>query len=646
MTTRPARLVGALVAAGLVAVASCGDDDDNGPNAGTATTTPGTEAVKSGTSTASGTSAPGTSGPSSPSTSSGSTATATTSAETLSPGVRTSKDDGQPVRGGTLVYGLDADTANGWAPYRSSLAGSGNLVISLVSDSLFKVSDAGEPVPLLVQSVDHNADYTQWTMHIRDGIKFQDGSPLDGAAVKFNLDTCIYAPLSAGAYTLIDHVEASGQDVTAFTRGGPWVALPNYFIPAGCGYMMSAKWLATLPDIPQRNPQSPAYDATLAATPASGDPAKPVGLGPFTFVSYTPGNGNAFKVVRNDDYWRGPKGITGEDLPYLDEVDAVVSADEESRSNSLRAGDFDVMLTANADTISRFLNDSSVKVDSSTRYAPTADVLLNVAQGSDLDPNDVNAKSPLVNLDCRKALAFAIDRQRVAKERGAGLVPVANGPFAPGSIGYLKDTGYPDYDPEMAKSELATCLLALGTDHIEFAFNTTNDPFNAETNALIASMWTDLFGDQVHTTTTTIEQGQYIGLALTGAFNALGWVSPSSLDPDQQRLWWQSVSASPIGALALNFGRIKDADIDRAFDTIKSNPDPAARKAAAEDINRIFGKQVYFWWMTWLLGGIISRPYVNGVQRNTLPDGTQGLGLSNAVRHNVNEMWCTNGKCE
>jgi peptide/nickel transport system substrate-binding protein len=178
------------------------------------------------------------------------------------------------------------------------------------------------------------------------------------------------------------------------------------------------------------------------------------------------------------------------------------------------------------------------------------------------------------------------------------------------------------------------------------SFNTTNDPYNEETNTPIASMWTDLFGDQVRTSTTSIEQGQYIGLALTGAFNAIGWIGHAGFDPDQQRLWWQSSSSSPIGALALNFGRFKDDEMDKALDIIKSNPDPAARKAAAEDVNRIFGKQVYNLWFTWVLGGIISRPYVNGVQRNILPDGSKGVGLSSGVRHGVDEMRCTNGTCE
>ena len=190
------------------------------------------------------------------------------------------------------------------------------------------------------------------------------------------------------------------------------------------------------------------------------------------------------------------------------------------------------------------------------------------------------------------------------------------------------------------------CLAALKTDHIEFSFNTTNDPFNVETNTLIISMWTDAFGNKVKATITPIEQGQYIGLALSGTFQALGWRSHFGNDPDQQRVWWQSAGSSPIGQLALNFGRFKDPKIDAALDIIKSNPDPAARKAAAEDVNKQFGAQVYNIWLEWVLWAIISQPYVHGVQANTLPDGTQGIGLAFLGVHNLNQMWCDKGKCD
>jgi peptide/nickel transport system substrate-binding protein len=191
-----------------------------------------------------------------------------------------------------------------------------------------------------------------------------------------------------------------------------------------------------------------------------------------------------------------------------------------------------------------------------------------------------------------------------------------------------------------------TCLSELGTDSIDFTFNTTNDPFNVETNTLIISMWQEVFGDQVNATITPIEQGQYIGLALVGSFQAQAWRSHSGTDPDQQRLWWQSASVTPVGGLALNFGRFRDPDMDAALNTIKTNPDPAARKAAAEDVNRIFGEQVYNWWSTWTLWAVIEHPYVNGVEGAVTPEGVPASGLVGAGRHNINQLWCDEGACE
>src|SRR5215218_1577281 len=146
--------------------------------------------------------------------------------------------------------------------------------------------------------------------------------------------------------------------------------------------------------------------------------------------------------------------------------------------------------------------------------------MINVATG-DTDPDGKNAGSPLLNVNCRRALAAAMDRDRISQERTAGLAPPANGPFPPGSVGYLEDTGYPKFDIDAAHAHMDECLGELGTDRIEFGFNTTNDPFNVETNGLVVSMWNDAFGDKVAATITPSEQGQYIGLALTGDFQAV-----------------------------------------------------------------------------------------------------------------------------
>jgi len=562
-----------------------------------------------------------------------------------SPGSTAVAGEGEPVRGGTLVYGLEADTANAWAPYRALYATGGYIPLASVSDSLFGVSAEGEAVPLLVESVEHDADYTVWTLHIRDGISFHDGTPLTGEAVKFNLDTCRASSVTSAAFVTVGDVTASGQDVVITTVGGPWVALPEYLTYGPCGYMFSPAWLGRLEDVPQRDATSVVYDAALAATPADGDPAAPVGLGAFVFESYTPGNGNSFRAVRNEDYWRGPNGVTGEDLPYLDAIEAVVAVDIDGRSNGVRSGEFDVMHLANADTIAQFRDDDGFETVTSDRFAETVHIMLNVAEGPDTDPEGANADSPFLFLPCRRALAHAIDQERLAEERGAGLVSPANGPFPSGSPGYLEETGYPAYDVAAAQEEMHARLAETGTDSIEFTFDTTNDPFNVETNTLIISMWREVFGDRVQATITPIEQGEYYGLAILGTFEAFAWRNHGGNDPDLQRLWWHSDSSAPIGEFAVNFGRFGDDVIDDDLEIIKSDPDETARREAAEAINRRFGEQVYDLWGSYTLWGIVSQPYVNGVEANTLPDGTEGVGLAFAGAHQLVQMWCDGGEC-
>lgn len=561
------------------------------------------------------------------------------------PGENHVGDEGEPVQGGDLVYGLEADSANGWAPYRTSCATSCYVMFSAVSDPLFTATDEGEIAPMLVESWEANEDYTVWTFTVRDGVTFHDGTPLDGAAVAFNIESCMGSSLTGAALTQIDSVEGEGQTVTV-NLNTPNVVLPRGFTERQCAYMFSPDWLRTLADLPQRTEGSRVYDEALAAEPADGDPTRPIGVGAFVFESYSPGNGNSFRLVRNEDYWRGPNGVTGENLPYLDSLEGVVSVDIDSRSNSLESGEFDLIHSSNVDSIAQFLDDGELEVTSSSRYGDTNYIMFNVAEG-EADPDGVNADSPLLNVHCRRALAFATDQQRLLDERSAGLGTVATGPFTPDMIGYLEDSGFPTYDPDEAQVEMDQCLSELGTESIAFSFNTTNDPFNVETNTLMISMWTDVFGDQVEATIEPIEQGQYIGLALVGTFQAFGWRNHGGIDPDTQNYWWNSASSAPIGALALNFNRFQDPDIDAQLEILRTNPDPAARTAAAEEINRIFGEQVYNLWTSWTIWGIISQPYVNGVEINAIPGSDEpGLGLAFSGRHQMSQLWCNEGVCE
>ena len=89
-----------------------------------------------------------------------------------------------PKPGGSVTYGLEAETGGGWCPASvRRRASSGIEVGAAIYDTLMVPNSKNEMVPYLAKSVTPNADYTQWKITLRDGIKFHDGTPLDAAAV-------------------------------------------------------------------------------------------------------------------------------------------------------------------------------------------------------------------------------------------------------------------------------------------------------------------------------------------------------------------------------------------------------------------------------------------------------------------------------
>ena len=162
--------------------------------------------------------------------------------------LRESAED-QPVHGGRLVYALEADSQNPWTHYATSCAISCRMVLRTITDSLFVTDEKGDIQPYLVDAVEPNETYTTWTMTIKEGISFHDGTPLDGAAVKYNIDVCRFSPLTGPAFLGLDNVEASGQTV-ALTYSQPEAIGPKSLRAETCGMMLSPTWMATLANNP------------------------------------------------------------------------------------------------------------------------------------------------------------------------------------------------------------------------------------------------------------------------------------------------------------------------------------------------------------------------------------------------------------
>jgi peptide/nickel transport system substrate-binding protein len=559
-TRRWYRLLAVLLGLSMVA-AACGDDDDNGGGQAT------------------------------PDNGGGEETTSTTEAP----------DEGEPQAGGSLVYGLEADTATPWTPAKSVCAISCHMVMRSVYDPLTLYAEDESVQPNLLESFEANEDSTEWTLVPREGVTFHDGTPFDAAAIVANLEAHKASFLTAKALLQVESI-ALNEDGSAavVTMSEPWGRFPA-FLSGQIGYMASPEWL-----------EAAAGDTALEA--------RPVGTGPFVFQSYEPGG--SFVATKNADYWRADEG-----LPYLDRIEYRVLPDAQARKNALINGDIDIMHSSSGDIINELRNASGIELSETTSYGETNYTLMNVG----------DEESHLSDVRVRQALAYALDSQVLIDRRGAGIGEVANGPFSPDQVGHLDDSGYPEYDPEEAKRLLDEYKEETGNSTVEIAYTTTTDPANLQTAELLKQFW-----EQVGFTIplAQIEQGQFIITALTGDFEMFGWRNHGGVSPDSQRIWWHSETADEPGALALNFGRIRDDVIDENLDIIRASDDEDEIQEAAESINRQFAEQVYNLWSSWTVWGIAKKPDVNGLDTFTLPSGDAtiyGNGIGGS--HQVAQLW-------
>ncbi|MGI5130050.1 ABC transporter substrate-binding protein [Pseudonocardia sp. CA-107938] len=94
---------------------------------------------------------------------------------------------GAPKDGGNLTFLIDS-LGDTWIPNNSAISSFQGHIWGHVTDKLVYVDEKGTPSPWIAQSWEQNADATQFTLHLRPGVTFSDGTPLDAAAVVANLD--------------------------------------------------------------------------------------------------------------------------------------------------------------------------------------------------------------------------------------------------------------------------------------------------------------------------------------------------------------------------------------------------------------------------------------------------------------------------
>jgi len=512
----------------------------------------------------------------------------------------TIKASGEPKSGGSVKFGLEAET-DGFNPTTNRWAVSGYMVGNAVFDPLAAYDSSGKWQPYLAKSLTPSADYKTWTIAMRPGVTFSDGTPVDGAAVAKSLtaarsDALVGIALRNLASATVDPANPLNAIVTTVD---PWASLPA-LLSTQVGYIVAPAQLD-------------------AGKPASSN--QPIGSGPFVQKQWIPDN--RWEGTKNANYWRSDD--KGNKLPYLDSVEFRPIVDPQTRVSALISGDINMMQTTDWPAINKLQSESN------------AGNFQIVADRGETEENFVmfnTSKAPLNDVRVRQALAYCTDRDQVLT---IGEVPAdraADSQFQPDSPFYV-NTNFPNND--VAKgTELINAYKAENPGAVSFSLGTTPVPGNTATTALLAQQW-GRCGVDVQQKTT--EQSKFVLDAATGQYDANFWRQFAAPDPDGDYQWW--IGANAVGPLTLNFARLNDPQVDAALNKARATPDETVRKQAYADLQKRQTELVPYIWLSRTQWAIGAAKNIRNITNVSLPDGQPSApmiaGFDGAVR--LTQTW-------
>jgi peptide/nickel transport system substrate-binding protein len=528
-------------------------------------------------------------------------------------------DSGGPAHGGRLVVGLESES-QGFLPGESTVAmPSGLSVGHAIFDPLFLRNSNGEVEPYLAESVDVTGDSSRFTVRLRPGVWFHDGTPLDAETLKWNFDTLHMAPGRSSAGSLVAagviDLEVIDDRTVVYHLSAPNAAFLDLLTgDSTVGWPASRRAYETL-----------GPDAFAE---------QPVGTGPFAFGEWT--RDERLIVRRNRAYWRSDRD--GNRLPYLDEIEFRPIPDEDSRIQSLASGAVQVVTTVRGATARRLLD-----------LVAEREFLADVSVGDQASVTLFNTLVPPVDdVRVRRALVAASDSAEMAVVRGDdGLVPVTTQFFGPDSPWFSERAreAYPAKDGR--DLELARELIESYRNDpsrsdgkpagapVEVEFTCAPDP-TIEVSRLVQSQWgaigvdvslrlvdkTTLIADVVG---SSDQSPPFSGDYVTACFHlVVGQEDPLH----NLTATFGSVTASPA-----NVSNFTHPEIDESLHLLRTSDDVAIRYDAMERISIVVNEHAVWVWNAATAATVGWHEDVHGLADWVLPSGNLGTGNRGGYIH-------------
>lgn len=284
------------------------------------------------------------------------------------------------------------------------------LLCDNIYDTLvFREAD-GSVSPRLSDSWEVSDDGTEYLFHLKEGVRFHDGSGLTAEDVKYTIDRSLQSPYCMSFNFAFEGAEVVDEHTVKVLLKYPFS--PTLNILATSNFAVVSK----------------------AAVEKAGDAFghNPVGTGPYRLKEWK--DGQKLVLERNDDYYSGPAAVRLVEIPVIKEQNTVMVA--------LNTGEIDGAENLDATSRAGILDNRELVL-----YETEAPTFWHLGFNCQAEPFD--------NKLVRQAVSHAVKKEDVIAAAKDGLAVPADTALQKSVFGYSEDVKAPEYDPVLAKKLLA-----------------------------------------------------------------------------------------------------------------------------------------------------------------------------------------------
>lgn len=460
-----------------------------------------------------------------------------------------------------VQIGPDPETID---PALNSAIDGANMIIHSF-ETLLIMDENTEIQPGQAESWECSEDGLTWTFHLREGLKWSDGTPLTANDFVYSwkrvCDPEVAAPYAETVLGMVKGFdEATSGDLDALGVSAPDDLTFVVELSQSCPYFESLAAFATL---------SPVQQATVEANGDAWATAAEtyVSNGSFYVTEWVPGS--HITMSKNPNYWNA-------DAIKLDSIKFVLMEDSNAAYSAYQTGEVMMIKDVPTEEIPSLEGNSEFHVEP---IIGTYYVSLN------------DEKEPFTDPKVRKALSLAIDREYVAGTLMQGTYSPAYNFMGPGWVdpagGYFMDNAnggeaYISSDYEANLEEAKKLMEEAGYPNGEglptLTYSTNDAGYHKVVAEYLQQAWAEL---GVNLNVEVVEWSSFTPLRRAGDYEISrnGWVGDYS-DPSNMLELMYSTNGN-------NDGKYNNAEFDAAIELSRSTMDTAERSAAlheAEDI--------------------------------------------------------------